>query len=69
MKMGLQKIFDEVAPTYERVNRVLTLGLDGRRRKKAARAAVKSGGRLWLDVCSGTGEMAQNLARRASAKS
>jgi demethylmenaquinone methyltransferase/2-methoxy-6-polyprenyl-1,4-benzoquinol methylase len=65
MKTGLQKIFDDVAPTYEVVNRVLTLGLDGRWRKKAARAAAESGGRLWLDVCSGTGEMAHNLARLA----
>jgi ubiquinone/menaquinone biosynthesis C-methylase UbiE len=40
MKTGLQKIFDEVAPTYERVNRVLTLGLDRRWRKKAARIAA-----------------------------
>ncbi|MCX6576852.1 MAG: class I SAM-dependent methyltransferase [Candidatus Aminicenantes bacterium] len=40
MRTGLQKIFDEVAPTYELVNRVLTLGLDGRWRKKAARAAA-----------------------------
>jgi demethylmenaquinone methyltransferase/2-methoxy-6-polyprenyl-1,4-benzoquinol methylase len=67
MRTVLQKIFDEVAPTYELVNRVLTLGLDRRWRKKAARAAVKSGGRLWLDVCSGTGEMTRNLARLAPA--
>jgi ubiquinone/menaquinone biosynthesis C-methylase UbiE len=40
MKTGVLKIFDEVAPTYERVNRVLTLGLDGRWRKKAARIAA-----------------------------
>jgi len=65
MKTGIQKIFDEVAPTYERLNRVLTLGLDGPWRKKAARAAAESGGGLWLDVCSGTGDMAQNLARIA----
>jgi len=65
MKTAVQKIFDEVAPTYERVNRVLTLGLDGRWRKKAARAAAQAGGKLWLDVCSGTGDMARNLARLA----
>jgi demethylmenaquinone methyltransferase/2-methoxy-6-polyprenyl-1,4-benzoquinol methylase len=66
MMTGLQKIFDDLAPTYELVNRILTLGLDRWWRKKAARAAVKCGGRLWLDVCSGTGEMAQNLVRLAS---
>jgi demethylmenaquinone methyltransferase/2-methoxy-6-polyprenyl-1,4-benzoquinol methylase len=65
MKTPVQKIFDEVAPTYELVNRVLTLGLDCRWRKKAARAAAKNGGGYWLDVCSGTGEMAQYLARLA----
>jgi demethylmenaquinone methyltransferase/2-methoxy-6-polyprenyl-1,4-benzoquinol methylase len=64
MKTPVQKIFDEVAPTYELVNRVLTLGLDRRWRKKAARAAENGGG-LWLDVCTGTGEMAQCLARLA----
>jgi ubiquinone/menaquinone biosynthesis C-methylase UbiE len=46
MKTGVQKIFIEVAPTYEWVNRVLTLGLDGRWRKKAARAAPENGGGL-----------------------
>jgi demethylmenaquinone methyltransferase/2-methoxy-6-polyprenyl-1,4-benzoquinol methylase len=65
MKTGVQKIFDEVAPTYELVNRILTLGLDRRWRNKAAEAAARGGGMLWLDVCSGTGEMAQNLARLA----
>ncbi len=64
---NLQKIFSEVAATYERVNHVLTLGMDRRWRKKAARVAAKSGGGIWLDVCSGTGEMAQNLARLAPA--
>jgi demethylmenaquinone methyltransferase/2-methoxy-6-polyprenyl-1,4-benzoquinol methylase len=65
MKTSVQKIFDEVAPTYELVNRILTLGLDRRWRNQAALAAARGGGMLWLDVCSGTGEMAQNLARLA----
>jgi demethylmenaquinone methyltransferase/2-methoxy-6-polyprenyl-1,4-benzoquinol methylase len=65
MKSSVQKIFDEVAPTYERVNLILTLGLDRRWRNKAAQAAARGGGMLWLDVCSGTGEMAKNLARLA----
>jgi demethylmenaquinone methyltransferase/2-methoxy-6-polyprenyl-1,4-benzoquinol methylase len=62
MAEGLRAIFAEVAPTYERVNRVLTLGLDARWRKAAARAAAAGadGGR-WLDVCSGTGDMAREL--------
>ncbi len=62
IRKGVQKIYTEVARTYELVNHVLTLGLDIRWRKKTARFAAQKGGTLWLDVCSGTGEMAQNLA-------
>jgi demethylmenaquinone methyltransferase / 2-methoxy-6-polyprenyl-1,4-benzoquinol methylase len=61
----LREIFGEVAPTYEKVNRVLTLGFDRRWRRAAARIAASEGGERWLDVCSGTGEMAEGLARRA----
>jgi demethylmenaquinone methyltransferase/2-methoxy-6-polyprenyl-1,4-benzoquinol methylase len=63
----LQEIFSEVAGTYERVNRVLTLGLDRPWRRTAAKRAARDGGTRWLDVCSGTGEMAENLSRRAAA--
>jgi demethylmenaquinone methyltransferase/2-methoxy-6-polyprenyl-1,4-benzoquinol methylase len=62
VRKGVQKIYTEVARTYELVNHVLTLGLDIRWRKKAARAAAQMGGNLWLDVCSGTGEMARYLS-------
>ena len=63
MKKGIQKIYTEVAATYEKVNHVLTLGLDILWRKKAAAAAAESDPGLCLDICSGTGEMAQNLVR------
>ncbi len=66
MIKGIQKIFSEVADTYELVNHILTFGLDIYWRRKAAREAVKVGGRYWLDVCSGTGEMTQNLSRLAN---
>lgn len=62
IRKGVQRIYTEVAKTYELVNHVLTLGLDIRWRKKAAQIAAQKGGTLWLDVCSGTGEMAQNLS-------
>lgn len=63
----LREIFGEIAGSYEKVNRVLTLGLDRGWRRRAARLAARGGGRRWLDVCSGTGEMAADLARRAPA--
>jgi len=65
MKKGIKKIFSEVSYNYELVNHILTLGLDIYWRRKAAREAAKAGGFHWLDVCSGTGEMAQSLSRQA----
>ncbi len=65
MRKGIQRIFSDVVKTYELVNHVLTFGLDILWRRKAARLASKKGGSHWLDVCSGTGEMALNLSRLA----
>jgi len=65
MTHGIRKMFREVPRTYEWVNHVLTLGLDVRWRKRAALAAARHGGRRWLDMCSGTGETAVYLSRRA----
>ncbi len=66
MKKGVQKIYSEVAHRYELINHILTFGLDYCWRKQAAKEASKNLGNNWLDVCSGTGEMAQNLAKFAS---
>jgi len=65
MKEGIQKIFSEVPQTYELVNHILTFGMDILWRKKAARIAVADGGEMWMDICSGTGEMASYLHRLA----
>ncbi len=66
MSKGVLKVFSEVAHLYELVNHVLTFGLDIPWRKKAAQVAASGGGTLWLEVCSGTGEMAVNLIKLAS---
>ncbi|MCU0611509.1 MAG: ubiquinone/menaquinone biosynthesis methyltransferase [Candidatus Eisenbacteria bacterium] len=49
--------------TYELANHVLTLGMDVRWRRAAARAAVRGDEKVCLDVCTGTGEMAFLLRR------
>ncbi len=63
MTQKIRFIFTEVPDTYELVNHVLTLGLDILWRRRAARFAVRDGGFRWIDVCSGTGEMAVYLQR------
>ncbi|MBS3818085.1 ubiquinone/menaquinone biosynthesis methyltransferase [bacterium] len=65
MSEGLKKIYPHLAPTYELINHLLTLGLDIRWRKKAVQEAARTKGHLWLDMCSGTGEMAQLLSQKA----
>ena len=57
----MPSIFDAIAPRYELINHLLTLGLDLPWRRRAARLAAEAGGLRWLDVCAGTGEMAWEL--------
>ncbi len=68
MNRGIQKVFLEVSHTYELVNHVLTCGLDILWRRKAAKVAAMGGGKRWIDICSGTGEMAFSLKRLAKNK-
>ena len=65
MNNGIQKLFSQVPKTYESINHLLTFGLDIVWRKRTARLAAKEGGSRWLDVCCGTGEMADYLRRKA----
>ncbi len=61
MPTGLQKIYSKIPKNYELINHIITLGTDIIARKKAARIASADGGDAWLDICSGTGELAQYL--------
>lgn len=65
MKQGIEKIFSEVPQTYELINHILTFGLDIYWRRKAGKLATEGGGDMWMDVCTGTGEMALHLNRLA----
>lgn len=61
----IQEIFSGIPKTYDLINHILTLGLDILWRKKAAKIAGRHGGERWLDVCSGTGDMAGFLGKAA----
>ncbi|MBN2314954.1 MAG: ubiquinone/menaquinone biosynthesis methyltransferase [Sedimentisphaerales bacterium] len=61
----IQSMFAEVPATYELVNHVLTFGLDVLWRRKAVRIAAQAGGTKWIDMCTGTGEVAMYLSRLA----
>jgi demethylmenaquinone methyltransferase/2-methoxy-6-polyprenyl-1,4-benzoquinol methylase len=60
----VRAMFDRIARVYDPLNSVMTAGLHHRWRARAADlAAVGPGGRA-LDVASGTGDLAIELARR-----
>jgi demethylmenaquinone methyltransferase / 2-methoxy-6-polyprenyl-1,4-benzoquinol methylase len=59
-------MFDRIARVYDLLNTVMTAGLDRKWRARAVdRAGVGPGDRV-LDVASGTGELALELARRVA---
>lgn len=55
-------MFDAIAPTYERVNTVASLGRDAAWRRKAVAVAGLRAGDIVLDVCCGTGDMVRAFA-------
>ncbi|HET9026332.1 MAG TPA: bifunctional demethylmenaquinone methyltransferase/2-methoxy-6-polyprenyl-1,4-benzoquinol methylase UbiE [Trueperaceae bacterium] len=57
----VQAMFSDIAPTYDLLNGVLSLGVDRRWRAQAAHAALANvpvGGSAVLDVATGTGDLA-----------
>ena len=55
---SVRRMFDRIAPVYDAMNRVMTVGLDQRWRKATIRAAVRPGDHV-LDACCGTGDLAR----------
>ena len=57
-------MFDDIAPVYDRMNTLMTLGFDGRWRRAALTATHLSSGDAVIDVACGTGKLAGALAER-----
>ena len=60
----VRAMFDGIAGVYDRLNSVMTAGLDARWRERAADLAAVSPGDRVLDVATGTGDLAIELRRR-----
>lgn len=60
-----QKIFTEVPPKYDILNRILTLNLDEGWRKKTAVKVLENKPERILDLCCGTADLTMHIAKDA----
>jgi demethylmenaquinone methyltransferase / 2-methoxy-6-polyprenyl-1,4-benzoquinol methylase len=64
---AVEGMFDRLAPRYDRMNRIISLGLDRRwRRQTVDELAAPVGSRV-LDLACGTGDLCRDLAARGCA--
>ena len=61
-------MFDAIAPTYDFLNRVISLGMDVAWRKKAVQMCLSDHPRSVLDLGAGTGDVALMIARATHPK-
>lgn len=63
----VQRIFSEIAPRYDLLNRLLSLGIDRRWRRVALDRLgwTRAPGGTYLDLCAGTLDVGAELSRRA----
>ena len=62
--MKIKAMFDEIAPTYDAVNRALSLGIDRIWRRQAVAALGDLAGKRVLDLCAGTMDLTALVGRR-----
>lgn len=62
-KGQVTKMFDKIAPYYDHLNRVLSLGIDILWRKKAIQLLKQAGPKTILDIATGTADLAIEAAK------
>lgn len=63
---GVRQMFHDIAPTYDRLNHLLSLNVDKRWRRFTAQQVIRPDQSRILDVCSGTGDLALAFATRTA---
>lgn len=59
----VEEMFDNIAPAYDFMNRAMTLGIDRNWRRKVVKAVAAAAPSAILDVATGTGDLAIQLAK------
>lgn len=68
-RQQVETMFNHIAPTYDRLNHTLSLGIDRRWRRKAIDALKPFAPKTILDIATGTGDFAILSARRLAPQS
>ena len=68
-KENIRQMFDGIAPSYDRLNHMMSLGVDRLWRRKAVKELVDGSCQRILDVACGTGDSTIELAKRAGSGS
>ena len=64
---AIGEMFSDIAPRYDFLNRLLSLGADRRWRREAVSEMVPAAGGRHLDVATGTADMALEIVRQKGA--
>lgn len=57
-KEQVEQMFDNIAGNYDKLNRVISFGIDVKWRKKVLRIVADSNPKIILDIATGTGDLA-----------
>ena len=60
---AVEQLFNDVAPRYDRLNDLLSLGLHRQWKRQLLAWLQPQVGERWIDLCCGTGDLALSLAR------
>lgn len=63
-KARMRSMFDRIAPSYDRLNHLLSFGIDRLWRRRATRRVAAAAPAAILDLAAGTGDWSLLLARR-----
>ncbi len=67
-KVEVEDMFDNIAPQYDKLNRILSLKIDVLWRKKLVKMIQKDAPNTILDIATGTGDLAIELAQSIPAE-
>lgn len=67
-KEQVTNMFDTISKEYDRINRMMTFGIDNKWRKKVIAIIAENNPEYILDIASGTGDLAILAAQKTDAK-